>query len=139
MTDEEIEAGILRKLRMNGLVNSSLDVIRHMDREIEKESDVIPVALKDGMIQENYSSVASGRRFEILKNYVRRQLACSGREILDGNTAVEPYKGAAGSACDYCPYHAVCGFDRKTSGYEFNRWKNRKTEEIWEEICREQQ
>lgn len=38
-----------------------------MDRAIEKKSDVIPVALKDGMIQENYSSVASGRRFEILK------------------------------------------------------------------------
>ena len=48
MTPEEIEAGILKKLRMNGLVNSSLDVIRHLDREIEKESDVIPVALKDG-------------------------------------------------------------------------------------------
>ena len=58
MTDEEIEAGILRKLRMNGLVNSSLDVIRHMDREIEKESDVIPVALKDGYVQELKSSVA---------------------------------------------------------------------------------
>ena len=28
---------------------------------------------------------------------------------------------------------------RKTSGYEFHKWKNRKTEEIWEEICREQQ
>ena len=62
MTDEEIEAGILRKLRMNGLVNSSLDVIRHMDREIEKESDVIPVALKDGYVQELKSSVA-GKRF----------------------------------------------------------------------------
>lgn len=93
-TPEEIEKEILRQLRMNGLVNSDLEVISHMDRAIEKKSDVIPVALKDGMIQENYSSVASGRRFEILKNYVRRQLACSGREILDGNTAVEPYKGA---------------------------------------------
>ena len=46
---------------MNGLVNSSLDVIRHLDREIEKESDVIPVALKDGIIQETRSSVAGGR------------------------------------------------------------------------------
>ncbi len=46
MTPEEIEAGILKKLRMNGLVNSSLDVIRHLDREIEKESDVIPSGLK---------------------------------------------------------------------------------------------
>ena len=87
-TPEEIEKEILRQLRMNGLVNSDLAVISHMDRAIEKKSDVIPVALKDGMIQENYSSVASGRRFEILKNYVRRQLACSGREILDGNGAL---------------------------------------------------
>ena len=46
--EAEIEEGIRKKLRMNGLVNSNLEVIRHMDREIEKESDVIPVALKDG-------------------------------------------------------------------------------------------
>ena len=72
MTDEEIEAGILRKLRMNGLVNSSLDVIRHMDREIEKESDVIPVALKDGYVQELKSSVAGGKRFAHLTDYVTR-------------------------------------------------------------------
>jgi len=74
MTDEEIEAGILRKLRMNGLVNSSLDVIRHMDREIEKESDVIPVALKDGYVQELKSSVAGGKRFAHLTDYVNQKL-----------------------------------------------------------------
>ena len=133
-TPEEIEKEILRQLRMNGLVNSDLEVISHMDRAIEKKSDVIPVALKDGMIQENYSSVASGRRFEILKNYVRRQLACSGREILDGNTAVEPYKGAAGSACDYCPYHGVCGFDAKVAGYRFRKFPAIQAEKIWEKM-----
>ena len=37
MTKEDIEHQILRQLRMNGLVNSELDVIRHLDREIEKE------------------------------------------------------------------------------------------------------
>ena len=35
MTEAEIEEGIRKKLRMNGLVNSNLEVIRHMDREIE--------------------------------------------------------------------------------------------------------
>lgn len=50
-TPEEIEKEILRQLRMNGLVNSDLEVISHMDRAIEKKSDVIPVALKDGMIR----------------------------------------------------------------------------------------
>ena len=139
LTDEEIEAGILRKLRMNGLVNSSLDVIRHMDREIEKESDVIPVVLKDGEVQAGRSSVANRERFARLSQFVHRKLKEAGQKILDGEIGVAPYKNGQRTACDYCPYHAVCGFDRKTSGYEFNRWKNRKTEEIWEEICREQQ
>ena len=136
---EKIDAEILKKLRMNGLVNSELDVVRHLDRTIEKESDVIPVVLKDGEVQAGRSSVANRERFARLSQFVHRKLKEAGQEILDGEIGVVPYKNGQHTACDYCPYHAVCGFDRKTSGYEFNRWKNRKTEEIWEEICREQQ
>ena len=136
---EKIDAEILKKLRMNGLVNSELDVVRHLDRTIEKESDVIPVVLKDGEVQAGRSSVANRERFARLSQFVHRKLKEAGQEILDGEIGVVPYKNGQRTACDYCPYHAVCGFDRKTSGYEFNRWKNRKTEEIWEEICREQQ
>ncbi|WP_373243473.1 helicase-exonuclease AddAB subunit AddB [Lacrimispora indolis] len=136
---EKIDAEILKKLRMNGLVNSELEVVRHLDRTIEKESDVIPVVLKDGEVQAGRSSVANRERFARLSQFVHRKLKEAGQEILDGEIGVAPYKNGHRTACDYCPYHAVCGFDRKTSGYEFNRWKNRKTEEIWEEICREQQ
>ena len=136
---EKIDAEILKKLRMNGLVNSELEVVRHLDRTIEKESDVIPVVLKDGEVQAGRSSVANRERFARLSQFVHRKLKEAGQEILDGEIGVAPYKNGQRTACDYCPYHAVCGFDRKTSGYEFNRWKNRKTEEIWEEICREQQ
>ena len=134
---EKIDAEILKKLRMNGLVNSELEVVRHLDRTIEKESDVIPVVLKDGEVQAGRSSVANRERFARLSQFVHRKLKEAGQKILDGEIGVAPYKNGQRTACDYCPYHAVCGFDRKTSGYEFNRWKNRKTEEIWEEICRE--
>lgn len=134
-SQEEIEAEILRKLRMNGLVNSELEVIRHMDQSIQKESDIIPVVLKDGDVQEAKSSVANRERFEKLRGYVHEKLKQTGREILDGEIAVSPYKNGARTACDYCPYHAVCGFDRKTAGYDYRKLKNKKTEEIWEEIC----
>lgn len=134
MSAEQIEAGILKKLRMNGLVNSSLDVIRHMDREIEKESDVIPVALKDGLIQDSKSSVAGGDRFARLSAFVNNSLKTMGEEILDGNTAINPYKQGTRTACDYCPYHSICGFDLKTSGFGFRRFKSKKAEEIWKEI-----
>ena len=134
MTPEEIEQQILRQLRMNGLVNRELEVIRHLDREIETQSDVIPVALKAGLIQESRSSVASGKRFEQLKSYVNRKLRTAGGDILEGDTSLKPYKQSARTACDYCPYHAVCGFDTKTAGYGYRKLKALKPEEIWKEL-----
>jgi len=136
---EEIEADILKKLRMNGLVNSSLDVISHLDREIIKESDVIPVAMKDGLIQESRSSVAGGDRFKHLSGFVNKSLKAMGEEILDGNTAVNPYKQGQRTACDYCPYHSICGFDLKTSGFGYRKFKSMKAEAIWAEIEAEEE
>ncbi|MDO4267362.1 MAG: helicase-exonuclease AddAB subunit AddB [Eubacteriales bacterium] len=136
---EAIDREILKKLRMNGLVNSELEVIRHMDSAIEKKSDIIPVVLKDGSVQEEKSSVANRQRFADLSRFVQDKLKTAGREILNGQIGVEPYKNGQRTACDYCPYHSVCGFDKKTSGYEYRRWSSKKTEEIWEEICQNQQ
>ena len=138
MTDEEIQQEILRQLRMNGLVNRNLEVIRHLDRDIETQSDVIPVALKAGIIQESRSSVTDAKGFEGLKTYVIRRLRQAGREILEGQTDLAPYKETGRTACDYCPYHAVCGFDTKTAGYGYRRLKALKPQEIWEEILREE-
>ena len=119
---------------MNGLVNSSLDVISHLDREIGKESDVIPVAMKDGYIVDSKSSVAGGDRFKKLSSFVTRSLKAMGEEILDGNAAVNPYKQGQRTACDYCPYHSICGFDLKTQGFRFRKFKSLKKEQIWAEI-----
>lgn len=116
---------------MNGLVNSQLDIINHLDREIERESDVIPVAVKDGYVQESRSSVASTRRFDALRQFVNRKLERAGQEILKGAAGLRPYKQGTRTACDYCPYHAVCGFDTKTAGYGYRKLKGMKPEEIW--------
>ena len=137
MDPEAIDREILKKLRMNGLINSELEVIRHLDNSIVKESDIIPVVLKDGEVQAGRSSVAGRDRFEALRQFVREKLKAAGQEILDGEIGAEPYKNGTRTACDYCPYHAVCGFDKKTSGFGFKRWKNKKSEEIWEEICQQ--
>ena len=124
---------------MNGLVNSELSAVCHLDHTIEKESDIIPVVLKDGEVESGRSSVANRERFGDLSRFVHEKLKEAGREILDGEIAVSPYKSGQRTACDYCPYHAVCGFDKKSSGFEYRRWKNKKSEEIWEEICQKRQ
>lgn len=139
ITPEDIEKQILKRLRMNGLVNSGLDIIHHLDREIERESDVIPVAVKDGYVQESRSSVASTRQFEALRKFVKRKLRSAGQEILKGTMGTKPYKQGNQTACDFCPYHAICGFDSRTAGYGYRRLKGMKPEEIWAEIDQERE
>ncbi len=130
----EIDRMVLRKLRMDGLVNSELEVISLMDREIEKASDVIPVAVKDGLVQEAKSSVANRERFGALRGFVRSRLKQAGTEILNGAIGAAPYRQGSRTACDYCPYHGVCGFDRRLPGFEYRKLKDKKPEEIWQEI-----
>ena len=138
MTKEEVDQQILRTLKMNGLVNSDMEVVRHLDHEIETESDVIPVVLKGESIQESKSSVASIKRFDALRTFVKQKLKTMGQDILQGDVEVNPYQQGTRTACDYCLYHSVCGFDKKTNGYEFRKFKNLKSEEIWAEIEPEQ-
>ncbi len=133
-TPEDVDSEILKQLRMNGLVNSDLDSIRHLDSQIREKSDVIPVAMKDGLIQESQSSVASGRRFEVLRRYVRGQLKKDGREILSGQIGAEPQKSGGHTACDYCPYHGVCGFDTRIAGYRYRRFAPVDAEQVWEKM-----
>ena len=56
------------------------------------------------------------------------------RDILDGKTQAAPYKQGNKTACDYCPYHGVCGFDLKVSGYRFRRFPALKPAQVWEQI-----
>ncbi len=133
-TPEDIDAQILRELRMSGLVNSDMEAIHHLDTGIADRSDVIPVAVKDGLIQEGKSSVASSGRFEMLRRYVRKRLEQDGREILEGQIPVRPHKQGSRTACDYCPYHGVCGFDTRIAGYRFRRFPAIEPEEIWDRI-----
>lgn len=134
---EKIEAEILRALKMKGLINSELETIRHLDHTIEKESDIIPVVLKGEEVQIHKSSVANTERFAVLRSYVQKKIQTAGREILDGAIGTAPYKNGTRTACDYCPYHAVCGFDKKTAGYDYRRLKTMKAEEVWEELCQQ--
>ena len=56
-----------------------------------------------------------------LRRFVNRRLREAGQDILMGNVDLKPYKQGNRTACDYCPYHAVCGFDTKTAGYGYRK------------------
>lgn len=141
--EEEIEGDILKELKMNGLINQDNRVLQSLDASFGTDknvlnasvkSKIIPVETgKDGEIGKR-SSVARAEEFDKLTHYVREKIKEYGSEILDGTTKIAPYKLGDKTACDYCAYGGICGFDRKLPGNQYRKLKRMGKEEIWQAI-----
>ena len=120
-SDEEIRKALLEQLKLNGLVNEKPEVYRGMDTELGSSSSVIPVGLKtDGSLRAT-SKVASAEEFSVISEYVNQKIIETGQRIFAGDVAMEPYQLEKRSGCDYCPYHAVCGFDTRLPGHSYRK------------------
>ncbi|MCR5106921.1 MAG: PD-(D/E)XK nuclease family protein, partial [Lachnospiraceae bacterium] len=115
--EDEEGAGdaILNKLKMSGLVNSDPDVIRLMDKELDKDnkkkSDVIPITLKNDGTPSATSKGISTDEFKVMCSYINLKIKKMGEEILSGNIAIKP-NGVKDDkeACKYCEYKHICNY-----------------------------
>lgn len=140
---EQIEDEIFKSLKMNGLVNEDKEVIAMMDKKLKGEdgglrasakSDIIPVETnKEGELSKR-SSVAKENQLKALLQYVNNKLTEDGTQILQGDTRVNPYRMGNRTACDYCEYRSVCGFDLRLPGHSYHNLTKKSVEEIKEEI-----
>lgn len=143
---EEAEDVIYKRLRMNGLVNDDKGVIALMDNKLagpdgtlraSAKSDIIPVETnKDGEPNKR-SVIASGKQLTAMMDYVNHKLAEDSEQILDGDTRLNPYRLGDQTACDYCEYKSVCGFDSRLGrerGHEYRNLAKKSPDEIKAEI-----
>lgn len=131
---DSIQPGLLKELKMNGLVAANSEVIQKMDRSLVS----LPVTYnKDGSFRKG-SSVATREQFRLLNEYVKRKISDIRGEILSGDTEVSPYELGKRTACTYCSYQGICGFDRKIPGYEYRRLKQFSDQEIWNHLEEEE-
>lgn len=129
---EALQNAWLKELKMSGLVNSDEQIYRRIDRWVGTDAPpVIPVTLKNGEIDGKRSSVAETRQFMQLCQFVRRRMKEFGSRIMAGDLAVNPYMKNGKTGCDYCSFRSVCGFDRKTPGYEYRRLDDGAAGKIW--------
>lgn len=137
-----VEDIILQELRPDGVVQGSEEVLEHLDRGFAGTSQVIPVAKTQAGGLSKTSKVLSEEEFHVISEYAKKQVRDVSNEILAGNVQLKPYAVAGSTACDYCPYHSVCGFDERIDGHEYRRLekldndkalqKMRKEMEGWE-------
>lgn len=139
VTDEEKRnETLLKELRLDGIVNQSEEVIDHLDHTMQGQSLVVPVGKnKDGSLSKT-SKVLKEEEFMILTEFAKEKMKAIGNRILHGDTGISPYAMGERTACDYCPYKSVCGFDEKIAGYEYRKLnKFEKKEDALKEMRRE--
>ena len=130
---DTIQEEIQKELKMNGLVQNDLEVLKKMDSSMKS----LPATLnKDGSFRAN-SYVASKEQFQILQTYVKQKISDIQQEILSGKAEIAPYELNKSKACTFCPYLSVCGFDRKILGYAYRRLKNFSDKEVWDAFMKE--
>ena len=140
---EQVEEEIYKSLKMNGLVNGESKIIGLMDKKLVNEegellpsvkSDIIPVETNKQALLNKRSNVASGKQILALANYVNNKLVTDSKEVMAGDTRLNPYKMGDRTACDYCEYKSICGFDLRLPGYNYRNLGRKSTDEIKKEI-----
>ena len=131
------EDAILRELRPDGVVQGSEEVLEHLDRGFTGTSQVIPVARTQAGQLSKTSKVLSEEEFGVISKFTKKQMQEVKKEILDGNVELKPYFLGGHTGCDYCPYHAVCGFEEKIEGCNYHRLDKLEPEEALEKMRKE--
>lgn len=116
---EELREQISKKFTLDGIILNDDDVIAAMDREFLKNpdysSDVVNVSAKSGGF--SIKNLLLREQFEILLKDCEAMIKQTGEKILNGEYYIRPYSFNAKSACDYCDYKNICGFDKNVNSY----------------------
>ncbi len=135
-SDEEIKEELKKKFRMNGMILADIDIIKKMDRTLERgSSNSIPVYLdKDGNISKSRSNAITKEEFTKLQQTAEKVIKQIAKEILEGNIDIKPayYKKNKTDVCKYCEYKSICGFNPKVHDYLYI--ENKTKEEILEKL-----
>lgn len=130
----EIQKAILDELKMTGIVSDDEETILLLDKEFESKSNIIPVARKKDGSFTAASSVLSRDDFGTVSKYVNHKIKEIGSSILSGNIDLNPYEQSDTSACTYCAFKGVCGFDKKLSAGMIRHLDDLNQEEAMELI-----
>lgn len=120
LTAEEAERAVFKEFKMNGLMLADENVIRLMDQSLDTGySQIVPARINKTGLSMKQSSVAELEQIETMRHYVRHLFATTGNEIVEGTTAIAPYKLKNKTGCTFCPFKEVCQFDPSLVGSQY--------------------
>ena len=133
--DNDPDKERLKAFKPSGLVNFSEESLSHLEKR-EEESLLLPVQCKNGEVEEKGAAVSS-EKLEALLAFAKKEMLEGAKRIKEGEKGISPIRKEGDiTACSYCPYHSICGFDEDIPNFRYRTMDSRKDEELWEEILR---
>ena len=135
-SEEKLEEEIRKQFKMKGLILADINIVKKMDKTLEKgNSNIIPAYIdKDGNLANKTNTLTRGQ-FENLQKYTNKIVKQIGNEILSGSINIKPYyKLKQGKTpCEYCKYKSICNFNNGICKKEYNYIGN-DTESVLDRI-----
>lgn len=141
LTEEQLEQEIRNNFKMNGLILGNIDVVKMMDNNLTTgNSNIIPAYIdKEGNLSKNKPSIIEKEDFKVLQNKVEKIIKQISEEIMTGEIAQKPiymHKNKR-TACEFCKYKAICGFDSKMCNNNYNYIPNLSKNEVLNKLKNE--
>ncbi len=132
-----VEQKILKELKLDGLMSADERVLSHLQHDVEGTSAFLPFGRnKDGSLSK-FSKVLSAEEFALFLEYTKKKERELKGRMAAGEAAASPYELDGRTACDYCAYRAVCGFDARISGCGYRELEKYTREEVMGKIREE--
>ena len=133
--DFDSEKERLKAFKPSGLVNLSEESLSHLEKR-EGESLLLPVQCKNGEVEEKGAAVSS-EKLKALLEFAKQEMLEGAKRIKEGEKGISPIRKEGDiTACSYCPYHSICGFDEDLPNFRYRSPDSRTDEELWEEILK---
>ena len=126
---DRLESKLMKELRPSGLVNVEPDALKHLSPVGPEMTEILPLSYKGGSPAGD--GAAFRKQFDDLRTFVRKEAEKSGSRILSGETEAVPLTEEKSQACTYCPYRAVCGYDRRSGGFRIRKNGKKDAGEVW--------
>ena len=138
LTEEQIEQEIRNNFKMNGLILGDVNVVKMMDNNLTVgNSNIIPAYIdKEGNLSKNKPSIIEKDEFKLLQNKIEKVIKQISEEIMSGEIAQKPiylYKNKR-TACEFCSYKPICGFDSKMCNNSYNYVPNLSKNEVLDKL-----
>lgn len=120
LTLEEKEKSVYDRLKMNGIINSSSDVLDLFGEDLKCYTDSF---VRDKL---SFEKVFSMEDINNVFEYMINTIKTIGNNILDGKISVSPVE----DGCKYCKFSSICKFDKKID--KTRKIKSYKNTEVYQ-------